>query len=1221
MNYTDEPKEDYFYNWLTNIFLPCGIVYSSQNAKNILSKNNITPSQFLRPFGDLKGVPLSFKINGNSNYINTLKDFKIDFYDAENFISNTKYNLNTLINFCLKHPDNIPLFDIYDIHVDKNNIEATLSRLNNFSFRYYNEIEKLIIEYCNFDDKEYYQQPFLFVFICDINDDPKIINKLKKDQEPYLLLNDIYENIHNPLIILLNDKNSVNYISDYNIIQKIMNSYRETFYSYPVYNFDINSASNKEISNNQNDFFSKYIHSIELYSINNSRIMRGKLMTISELSSIKLALKDYFKNTFIYNIQDIIIEIDGEIQKKKSFFGFEDKESKKNKNQSLTKLEKQIYILSIIQFYIRDYKNSFNNLDKLSDKIKDKKPLFEIPILQLKTIIEFIKSRKQKKLKILEPFEGYINILQNEIGAFRSLFIAIRMMESLSINNMEQLINNTIPYLYNTKINFLIPLIFEKLSYYFLIGNNPRLGKFAYTIIINIFTYFKRVKYNNDIVNTYLLHFLGSLFNIFLLNGSPNDNIHQSFSKIKQLLSFNMGLLCDKLGYYEGAINFYSKYIELFKILNGMNNIKMFNSYKDNINNIMTVFNNLVRICDGKNFFIDNYSIPQIDSNVIILTNQDLEILKNEFCCNFYKICIEYKELSVNEKYSLFNKEDFLSLKLIDFISKLVHFKEIENNYEKENKLHFSKNKFIVEVNEIISIRIILRNILPVDLTLTNVNLIFENINNKNIFLSENKNILMKQQSENIVILKGKFIETGNFTLKGISMRLFSSIEIRKTFYCDCTNFLYYEIENRNKNKFDILSNLLNKNQNYCYYFEVLLPENNIKITIANNEKAITIFNYEIYYLPIQIFNNYKNNEMKKFTIYLLSDDETLLYPKLVYNENNLTENNIIYIPIISLTSGKKSLNILIKFEERKEYIEVKRFLINFHVLKSVNLSFKNNIIEYNKNSFKQKIRISMNIYNKDNLNKIIFKEENEFCFRNQFKINSFTDWNAIGNEKYDKYYKTITIEEIHNNIKKKINIDLIKNIPFKENYNKKIVQKFFEKLINKNKKFLFFFDILNNLSKIKTFVYVNSLMSSNSIKEYNYNEHYFASIFEKCLNIEYKKEEINNNEYIIYLIIVFNFSKYQNYFFDNVSEIICKVKTNLHNFDWIGLKKYTINKFDCENKIKLNCIVNKNEKITFIKEEIEEININQIIYKIKLKDTNKQIILEEFPDPINISI
>jgi hypothetical protein len=59
--------------------------------------------------------------------------------------------------------------------------------------------------------------------------------------------------------------------------------------------------------------------------------MRGKLMTISELSSIKLALKDYFKNTFIYNIQDIIIEIDGEIQKKKVFLYLKIKKVKKIK--------------------------------------------------------------------------------------------------------------------------------------------------------------------------------------------------------------------------------------------------------------------------------------------------------------------------------------------------------------------------------------------------------------------------------------------------------------------------------------------------------------------------------------------------------------------------------------------------------------------------------------------------------------------------------------------------------------------------------------------------------------------------------------------------------------------------------------------------------------------------------------------------------------------------
>ena len=217
MNYSEEPKEEYFYNWISNILLPCGIVYSSQNAKNILLKNNLTPSQFLRPFGDLRGTTMNFQINGNANYNNIIKDFKIDFYDAENF-KVQKIKINDLINNCLKHPNNIPLFDIYDIHVDKNNIEATLSKLNNYSFRYYNEIEKLIFEYCFFDSKEYYQQPFLFIFLCDINDDPLIINKIKLEQEPNLLNQNIYDNIHNPLILLLNDKNSENFISDYNII-------------------------------------------------------------------------------------------------------------------------------------------------------------------------------------------------------------------------------------------------------------------------------------------------------------------------------------------------------------------------------------------------------------------------------------------------------------------------------------------------------------------------------------------------------------------------------------------------------------------------------------------------------------------------------------------------------------------------------------------------------------------------------------------------------------------------------------------------------------------------------------------------------------------------------------------------------------------------------------------------------------------------------------------
>ena len=44
-----------FEEWLTQTFLPCGVVYSTESAKKILSKNNLTASEFLRPFGDFNG--------------------------------------------------------------------------------------------------------------------------------------------------------------------------------------------------------------------------------------------------------------------------------------------------------------------------------------------------------------------------------------------------------------------------------------------------------------------------------------------------------------------------------------------------------------------------------------------------------------------------------------------------------------------------------------------------------------------------------------------------------------------------------------------------------------------------------------------------------------------------------------------------------------------------------------------------------------------------------------------------------------------------------------------------------------------------------------------------------------------------------------------------------------------------------------------------------------
>ena len=50
-----------FEQWLNYSFTPCGIVYSSELAKKIFNKNNISPSEFLRPFFDFKNK--EFTIN------------------------------------------------------------------------------------------------------------------------------------------------------------------------------------------------------------------------------------------------------------------------------------------------------------------------------------------------------------------------------------------------------------------------------------------------------------------------------------------------------------------------------------------------------------------------------------------------------------------------------------------------------------------------------------------------------------------------------------------------------------------------------------------------------------------------------------------------------------------------------------------------------------------------------------------------------------------------------------------------------------------------------------------------------------------------------------------------------------------------------------------------------------------------------------------------------
>ena len=74
-------------DWLTEIFSPCAIVYSSDRAKKSISKNYLNQADFMWSFGDFKGKKIElFTLDKTSTSSNSIiRNFKIDTYDNNKF--------------------------------------------------------------------------------------------------------------------------------------------------------------------------------------------------------------------------------------------------------------------------------------------------------------------------------------------------------------------------------------------------------------------------------------------------------------------------------------------------------------------------------------------------------------------------------------------------------------------------------------------------------------------------------------------------------------------------------------------------------------------------------------------------------------------------------------------------------------------------------------------------------------------------------------------------------------------------------------------------------------------------------------------------------------------------------------------------------------------------------------------------------------------------------
>ena len=1188
-------KSNYFTNWVEENFLPCGIVFSTDSSRNIILKNNLTPSQFLRPFGDLSNIFLEIKIK--DIYKNNIKNFKIDFFDSENFHKNKNNILPYLYN-CLSNENNIPKFSIDSVHLNKKNYFSFIDKQKYFSKNYLNECEKIIFEYCNFDENEIYQQPLLFVYIIDINEDFHKIEEMKNDFPN--LIKEIYDSEMVDLIIILNDK------SDKKKYEIGLNK-KEVKLSYIKFNikcsylyFEINGNENKECDNF--DLFSKYFHRLEIYDQFYTKKKLGNLLTENEICMMRENMYIFFKNEFLKRLYKKIYKLYDSINKNYSIFDILSTISLEKcvffNSTKFDKIHKEQLTISIILFYLRAYRESYNYIKNLYNLIKNLNyPKNKVSLFQYKTLVKFIKIDEKNKVEKDEMVDLYINyndIFLNinhsnkiYVGIIRALLIYLKMLEHnfnyMNINEFIIFLKKYMKYFTQYEFKIIYGFLLEKIGYYYLFIDIPQVRIFTYHLIRWCPSYWKfllnKKNENKTLIYKYLLNILGELCDMFKLKEKSNYNIIHSFFFIKKYLISQLIKSCFLINDNKGIIYFYIILLKLFKIPENLilekEDIKILGEEYEKFFMKISTYTSKI------NFPIDTSDIINFDkSSILIITKFEEDILNKKYKTNFYNNFKKYIHPSLNIYYSLLKKNDLLNFKYID---RLTNGKEIFN--------YFINKKIDVNINETIKIKFVFSNPFPITINFESICFIFDN---ESLVECEKKNFLIQGLEKKQIELLIKFIKKGQVSIIGISYvrkgiykeKYIFDYKIRTNLYNQLIQDDDIKISNDKKKKRKKLTeyNIVNNKDKRCNYtFNILDYNSNINITIVNNEKSIFFYQYEFYYFPIKIINNSKYH-IRKFTIYFEIEDKNIFIPQYFFDENiDISKECIIYIPIISLEYGKKFLNIVFKFEERKEDIEVKKFILELNIFKSCNIDYIDNLIIKENDIEKREIIIKIEPIDNQLIDENLFKDENNFIIPNTYKI-----VNKIEKCQNNSYINEITIYSNKENhyIKKKKIFD---NLKFEEEYNQRFIDNFLKSIEKNNFIFKFFYVKKENI--IKNLLYIHQIINYNNEKRYN--EYRIRHIIEEHLRISYKFEDENETEKFFSVNVELELKK----LITNLKLQLINIKIGIDNqietiFEWIGLKLYKIKNFDIKviNKT-FYCIVLNKFKSNFDKEFDYELN------------------------------
>ena len=1231
-----------FNSWLVNIFSPTSLVFSSPGAQRILGKNFLSPSQFMRPFGDLKGIPLKFVFK--EGYQNSITDFKLDFYDAQDFVKKEVNQMNNYIINCLSTETIMPNFEKNFQKLNKDNIKQFLLQLNQFSPLYYTEFEKLYFELCKFQESELYQQPLLYIFLCDIKDNINIIQDLLSQSLPKLILSAAYEQRTFELIILLNDKSES---SNKNVNNMVLEyNFKNKYFGKDIMTIDVNSGYLNDYKNDiSDDIWSSYIHKTEEYSDGFDYIKRGKYITNEEVKLFNDRFKEYIKDKFRLGLIDLINRIERNLAKSGGINIIFNK-LKGNKQEKielvpgfniprLNNNERQRYFLSILLFHIRDYIDAYENLKKLKDSIKNKSRDYEIAIKQFLIICRYLKKDDKSKIDTLEPFQLYLDNKQYSLG-YRNMLLYLKMTEQIRTNNIIETIYKYNYYLSSSVVKYFSGILYEKIGFYHFFTEHPRIRKFALNVL-NYSTQQYILEKEDDIKNNYLIQNLGYICDLFKIDYDysiyDNDIEINTFTFIKKYIFNYLCSACDVTNNIKLGIPVFINYLrlillELYDNLMNAEKQSIFDfSGKEDGKEIEYYFQRLNAIfIKGKIQYLDNFPLPYIeDDSLIFFIEQDQKILKEnkKTYLNFVYSFQKYLELSIEQKYSVLSEDDISCLRFIDEQSS----RNFISNY-------FMKTINNVKVGEQIFIKFNITNPLTINLPIKNMTLI---ITRKNLDNNKTNNeteydcgfyeIELPSKTMHAVAMKITFNSPGLYEISGLTMTLFKNINVRYFFNKKTINTLYLD-KTKNNNKENNYTKFVK--DKFC--FNVKEAIKSISININNNNNKMLLFQNQLNYLSIKIHNNNNDVEIRKYTIFLESDNDIILYPKYLH-KNYLMPSNTILIPIIGLKVGETQLKIIIKYEEKtnKPVLDLYRYVLIVKVYKGINLNIEDNIYEFNKSVNRRLIRLNMDIIQKMNIHSISFSKNKSIIInKEKFLIEELNE-NDIEN-------KIIDIQD--KNINQKILIKLLQKEDNEEYDNEKLI----EEIIGSKKK-----EDKNNYSHIKQFFkekfcnennlilkYKLNIMDNNGVntlnciykheikikeipfmKTFYVDNLYLKNYLSKFFTINYEVEDFDDGQkYITIKVNLLNNNKNFEKIGNNIEYIEIKVDNNDNNFEWIGLystKFKNIMEIDEDESIKtFNCIIDG--KSCSLSDKLNEINLNHFIFLVKIRNSNIIYQYTEFP-------